>query len=70
MTPEQAREQAVTHISAGWRGDDPIAEKRAQQATQDRQRDTVKDQPKRSMRLVGRIFMVAPPTSTSRCGVG
>jgi hypothetical protein len=42
MTPEQAREQAVMHISAGWRGDDPVAEKRAQQATQARQRDTVK----------------------------
>ena len=43
MTPEQAREQAVTHISAGWRGDDPVAEKKTQQAAQARQRDTVKD---------------------------
>ena len=44
MTPEQAREQAVTHISAGWRGDDLVAEKRTQQAAQARQKITVKDQ--------------------------
>ena len=40
MTPEQAREQAVVHIGAGWKGCDPIAENRARQAAQARQRDT------------------------------
>ena len=44
MTPEQAREQAVTHISAGWRGNDLVAEKRTRQAAQARQRDTVREQ--------------------------
>jgi integrase len=40
ISPEQAREQAVEHISAGWRGIDLVAEKRAQRAAQARQRDT------------------------------
>ena len=44
MTPEQAREQAVTHISAGWRAADLVADKRTQQAAQARRKDTVKDQ--------------------------
>ena len=43
MTPEQAREQAVMHISAGWQGNDLVAEKKTQQAEQARQRDTIKD---------------------------
>ena len=70
MTPEQAREQAVTHISAGWRGDDPVAEKRTQQAAKARLRDTVKELAERSMLLAARIYRATPPTSTSRCGVG
>ena len=44
MTPEQAREQAVMHISAGWQGNGLVAEKRTWQATQARQRDTIKEQ--------------------------
>jgi hypothetical protein len=68
MTPEQARAQAVRHISAGWREMTQSPRNPAGRAS--RQRDTVKDPRKRSMQLVGRICMVAPPTSTSRCGVG
>src|SRR5215470_6853555 len=32
MTPEQARERAADHISAGWKGNDPVAEKSALRA--------------------------------------
>lgn len=39
MTPEQARERAAEHVSAGWKGNDPVAEKRAVLAAQARQRD-------------------------------
>src|SRR5262245_59276113 len=40
MTPEQARERAAEHVSAGWKGNDPVADKRAVQAAHARQRDT------------------------------
>lgn len=40
LTPEQARDQAVEHISAGWRGADPVADKHAKLASAARQRDT------------------------------
>jgi len=40
MTPEQAREQAAEHIGAGWRGADPVADRRARQVAATRQRDT------------------------------
>ncbi len=40
MTPEQARELAVPHVSAGWRGADPVAERREKQAAAVRKRDT------------------------------
>ncbi len=41
MTVEEARQQAAEHISAGWKGNDPVETKRAQRAAQGRQRDTV-----------------------------
>src|SRR5262249_12313885 len=40
MTPEQARERAAEHVSAGWEGNDPVGDKRAVQAAHARQRDT------------------------------
>ena len=40
MTPEQAQKQAMEHISAGWGGADPVADRRATQAAATRQRDT------------------------------
>jgi len=40
MTVEEARLQAAEHVSAGWKGNDPVATKRAQQAAQGRERDT------------------------------
>lgn len=40
LVPEQARELAAQHISAGWRGSDPVAERRIALEEQNRQRDT------------------------------
>ncbi len=37
MTPEQAREGAADHIRAGWKGCDPVEEKRVARAAQARQ---------------------------------
>jgi integrase len=41
LTPEVARQRAAEHISAGWKGVDPIADARARQADQARRRDTL-----------------------------
>src|SRR5436190_5242704 len=43
MTPEEARQQAAEHVNAGWKGTDVVARKRAEQSTQARQRDTLKE---------------------------
>ena len=40
MTPEEARMLAADHIKAGWKGTDPVAEKRAAQAIAVRRQDT------------------------------
>ena len=40
INPEQARERASEHISAGWRGDDLVAEKQALQTKQGGQSET------------------------------
>ncbi len=40
MTVEEARQQAVEHISAGWKGIDLVAERRVQQAAAGRARET------------------------------
>jgi hypothetical protein len=42
MTPEQAREGAAEHIRAGWRGFDPVEEKRAGRAAKGHQQQPLR----------------------------